>query len=334
MLFIVPGLLTLSATLVSCSVQTPKGETKSLGIKTKVVRMGYQSSGDIVRLKGVLEKRLTPVGISVEWAQFPAGPQLMEAMNVGKVDLGSVGETPPIFAQVAGTSLVYVAGRKPSTGEGSGIVVPKNSPIQSLADLKGKRVVFQKGSASHYLLVKALQEVGLKYSDVQSLSMTPADARAAFIQEKIDAWVTWDPYLALVQKNVGARVLRDAKGIATQGGFYMASKKFARENPELLRVILEEIDKLGEWAETHPHETAELLSPELKVDVPTLEVVIRRRTYSLRPITDQLMTEQQKIADLFYENKVIPKKIDIKEAMLTPEEYAALTPETMSKKLQ
>lgn len=194
-LVFLPGLLTFFS-LTSCSVETPKAESKVTGFKVKVVHMGYQSAGDIVRLKGVIEKRLQPLGVSVEWAQFAAGPQLMEAMDVGKVDIGAVGETPPIFAQAAGTSLVYVASLKPSSGEGSGIIVPQDSPIRSVADLKGKKVVFQKGSASHYLLVKALAEVGLKYSDVKALSLPPADAQAAFSQGKLDAWVTWDPYLA------------------------------------------------------------------------------------------------------------------------------------------
>ena len=330
-LLLLPGLLTLS-TLTSCTDKTPKAEIIVTGFKTKVVHMGYQSSGDIVRMKGVLEKRLKPLGVSVDWAPFPAGPQLMEAMNVGRVDVGSVGETPPIFAQAAGTSLVYIASRKPSTGEGSGIIVNQDSPIRSVADLKGKKVVFQKGSASHYLLIKALEEVGLKYSDIKAISMPPSDARSAFIQGKLDAWVTWDPHMALAQKTVNARVLRDAKGIATQGGFYMASRNFASENPELVRLILEEIDNLGQWAEANTQEVAKILAPELKLDLPIAELYSKRRTYSLKPINSEIMDNQQKIADLFARQKVIPKRINIKEAMLTPQQYAAITPKTISQR--
>jgi sulfonate transport system substrate-binding protein len=332
MLLAVPGLLTLSTTLVSCTTQAPTDEVKVQGIKTKVVHMGYQSSGDIVKLKGVLEKRLQPLGVSVKWAQFPAGPQLMEALNVGKVDLGSAGETPPIFAQAAGASLVYVAGRQPNTGEGSGIVVPKDSPIKSVADLKGKKVVFQKGSASHYLLVKALEEVGLKYSDIQPVSLPPGEAREAFIQGKIEAWVTWDPHLALAEKIANGRVLRNAKGISTQGGFYLASRQFASENPELIRLILEEIDKVDRWAADNRPEVVQLLAPELKLEPSILETVVSRRNYGLRPITPELIAEQQKIADLFYDIQVLPKRIDIKEATLTPEQYAATTPQSISQR--
>jgi sulfonate transport system substrate-binding protein len=330
--FLLPGLLTISATLTSCSVENQKTETQTTGIKTKVVNLGYQSSGDLVKIKGVIEKRLQPLGISVNWAQFPASPQLMEAMNVGRVDLGSVGETPPIFAQAAGSELVYVASRNPSEGKGSAIIVPSNSPIQKIADLKGKKVVFQKGSASHYLLLKALEEGGLKYSDIQAVSLPPSEARGAFLEGKIDAWVTWDPFLASVQKTANARVIRDGSGIATQGGFIMASRKFATDNPELVRIVLEETDKIGQWAEQNPKEVVKILAPELKVEEPILEVVVRRRTYSLRPINRELMQTQQQIANLFTQEKILPKSIDIKAAMLTDEQYAAITPKTISQK--
>ncbi|MDZ8236722.1 MAG: sulfonate ABC transporter substrate-binding protein [Nostoc sp. ChiQUE01a] len=329
-LLVLPGLLTISTTLVSCSVETPKAENKTTGFQTKIVRMGYQSSGDIVRLRGLIEKRLQPLGVSVEWAQFAAGPQLMEAMNVGRVDIGSVGETPPIFAQAAGTSLVYVASNQPSTGKGSGIVVQNNSPIRTLADLKGKKIVFQKGSASHYLLIKALEEGGLKYSDIQALSLPPSEARDAFIQGKIDAWVTWDPYLAVAEKKVNARVLRDASGISTQGGYYMSARKFATENPKLVRLILEEIDNTGQWADKNRAEAVKLIAPHLKIDQDILTTMVGRRNYGLRPITPQIMENQQKIADLFAKEKIIPKPINIQEAMLSTEQYAAITPETIS----
>jgi sulfonate transport system substrate-binding protein len=328
-LLIVPGLLSISTTLISCSVETPNTENKSKGFTAKTIRLGYQSAGDIVKLRGGIEKRLQPLGVSVEWAQFAAGPQLMEAMNVGRVDIGSVGETPPIFAQAAGTSLVYIASRKPSTGEGSGIVVQNNSAIKTLADLKGKKIVFQKGSASHYLLVKALEEANLKYSDIQPLSMPPSEARGAFIQGRIDAWVTWDPHLALAQKTANARVLRNAGGIATQGGYYMGSRQFATENPELVRLVLEEIDKVEKWAEQNQAEVVKISTPHLKIDEDIIAEMIKRRSYGLRAITPEIMAGQQQIADLFAQEKVIPKSINVKEAMLSSEQYAAITPKTM-----
>lgn len=344
-LLIAPSLLALSTALTSCSVSTKqatstsptnnpasnpsKSADKPVAIKTKVIRVGYQSSGDLTKVRGVLEKRLESLGVKVEWSQFAAGPQLMEALNVGKVDIGSVGETPPIFAQAAGSQLVYVVARKPSEGKGSGIIVQKDSPIKTVADLKGQKVVFQKGSASHYLIVKALEEVGLKYSDIQPVTLPPVEAREAFFQGKIDAWVTWDPYLALAETKGNGRIIRDAHKIATQGGFYIASRSFAKDNLDLLRIVIEEIDKSGQWAEANRAEVVKLVAPILKIEPEIQEIVTSRASYRLRPISPQIIESQQKIADLFTQEKVIPKKLDLREVILTPEQYAAMTPESL-----
>ncbi|HYX18382.1 MAG TPA: sulfonate ABC transporter substrate-binding protein [Nostoc sp.] len=341
-LFVIPGFVALSTTLVSCTstvsntntATDPKAEpagAKTITFKTKLLRIGYQSSGDLVRVRGVLEKRLEPLGLKVEWSQFAQGPQLMEAMNVGKIDIGSVGETPPIFAQAAGAKIVYLAGRRlgPNSGKGSAIAVPKDSPIKTLADIKGKEVVFQKGSASHYFIIKALEEVGLKYTDIKVLSMPNVEARGAFIQGTIPVWVTGDPHLALVEKLHGARILRDATNIGTPGGYYVGTREFAKENPELLRIILEEIDKNGQWAEANRKEVAKLIAPVLKIDLPIQEIISGRATYRIKGITPELMKAQQSVADLFYNEKILPKKIDVQEALLTPQEYAAITPPTL-----
>ncbi|EFA69064.1 sulfonate ABC transporter substrate-binding protein [Cylindrospermopsis raciborskii] len=316
---------TVPITASVVQAENPRPGNK-VDIKAKVVRMAYQTSGDIVKIKGVVDKRLESLGVKVEWSPFPAGPQLMEAMNANRVDIGSVGETPPIFAQAAGAQLTYVAARKPTRGEGSAIVVQKDSPIKTLKDLKGKKVVFQKGSAAHYLLLRALGEAGLKYSDIEAVSLTPAEARDAFIQKKIDAWVAWDPFIAFVQKTAGARVLRNAGGIATQGGFYMTRRDFARENPQLVKIILEEIDKLGEWAESNRNEVVQILAPELKIDPAILNVVVARRSFRLQKITPPVIAEQQRIADLFYKEGIIPNKITVQESFLNPKQYATITP--------
>jgi sulfonate transport system substrate-binding protein len=334
---VLPGLLSLSTALVlgSCggkiqNAATSSSSTNPSGIKTKVLLMGYQQAGDLVRVSRVLEKRLEPMGVKVEWAQFAQGPQLMEAMNVGKIDVGSVGETPPIFAQAAGAQIIYAAGRKLSKGKGSAIVVPPNSPLHRLADIKGQKVVLQKASASDYFILRALEEVGLKYSDIRVLSMPNVEASGAFFQGRIPVWVTGDPYLALAEKQGKVRILRTAEGINTPGGYYIARRNFAVENPELLRIVLEEIDQIGRWAEAHPNETAKLIAPQQKLPLDVMEVVIKRRTFALKAITPDLVQEQQEIADHFYKTGVLHKFVNIKEALLTPEQYAEITPQAIS----
>ena len=155
----------------------------------KELRIGFQKSASLFVLQkaqGTLEKRLAPQGVAVKWVEFPAGPQLLEGLNVGAVDVGFVGEAPPIFAQAAGARFVYI-GNDPASPTTEAVVVPKDSPLKSVADLKGRRVALNKGSNVHYLLVKLLEKNNLKYSDITPVFLPPADARAAFEKGAVDA---------------------------------------------------------------------------------------------------------------------------------------------------
>ena len=172
---------------------------------SRELRIGVQKYGSLVLLKerGLLEQRLEPQGWTVTWIEFPGGPQLLEALNVGAIDFGTTGEAPPIFAQAAGAPLLYV-GYEPPAPEGEAILVAKDSPIADVAGLKGKKVALNKGSNVHYLLVKALEAAGVAYTDIETVYLPPADARAAFERGAVDAWVIWDPFLAAAQAATGA----------------------------------------------------------------------------------------------------------------------------------
>ena len=313
---------------------TPKTAAIDLGIKTKVFRVGYQSAGDLVRARKVLEKRLEPLGVNVEWAQFAQGPQLMEAMNVGKIDFGAVGESPPIFAQVAGADIVYVIGTKntPLTGRASIIAVPPESTIQKVEDIKGQEVYFQKGSASHYFIVRVLQEVGLTIKDIKVKSAPTVETRGAFIEGKIPVWVAGDPHYAIAEDLGRIRVIKDSVGLDSPGAYYVARKPFALENLGLLKVVIEELQTLDQWSEANRGEVTEILTRELKLKPSVAKKIVSRRTFAgRRGLTPQLVKEQQRVADLFFDEKVIPKKIDIKDALLSPEIYSAITPPELLK---
>ncbi|MBD2101638.1 sulfonate ABC transporter substrate-binding protein [Leptolyngbya sp. FACHB-261] len=329
LLFLVSAFFTLSTTLMSCSGPSSQGQTAAEPAKPKIVRLGYQKSNILVKSRGVLEKRLPPQGISVEWTEFQAGPPLLEALNVGSIDIGPTGESPPIFAQAAGTNLVYVAAVQPSP-KGQGILVPKESPIRSVSELKGKKIAFTKASSAHYLLVSALKGAGLEYSDIEPVFLSPADARAAFLRGSVDAWVVWDPFFAAAEGTGNARVL--LTGITKQGGYYLASRTFVEQNPNLLKDLLEGIDEVGQWADTHPEEVAKILSPVLGIDLPIAETMAKRRFNSLRPIDNQLITLQQQVADTYFDLKLLPKPLNIRDATLAPEQYASITPESVTQK--
>ncbi|MBW4528926.1 MAG: sulfonate ABC transporter substrate-binding protein [Phormidium tanganyikae FI6-MK23] len=323
----------LTAAIASCSSNAPQASnspgtspaSNSAQKSTQaanIVRFGYQKSTILLKSKGLLEKRLAPEGAKVEWTEFPAGPPLLEALNVGAIDIGPVGESPPIFAQAAGAQLIYAASIAPNP-KGSGILVPDNSPIQSVADLKGKKVAFAKGSSANYLIVQILEKGGLKFSDIQPIYLPPADARAAFVKGEVDAWVIWDPFYAAADEGANARVLVDGEGLNKTGGYYIASRKFAAENPKLLKSVLEEVRNLEDWSSQNRDEVTKVLTDALKLPVEAVKKATDRRQFGLKPVTDDLLVEQQKVADTYYQLKLIPNQISVRDAVLPPDQTAA-----------
>lgn len=280
------------------------------------LRIGYQKYGTLTVLKGTgaLDKRLAALGVDVKWTEFPAGPQLLEGLNVGSIDFGTTGEAPPIFAQAAGADLLYV-GNEPPAPSGEAVIVPKNSPLKSAAELKGKKIVLNKGSNVHYLLVKVLEKAGLNYKDVEVIFLPPADARAAFERGSVDAWAIWDPFLAAAEKQLGARILVDGKGAVSNHQFYLAARPYAQKNPEALRIILEELARVDEWSAKNQKEVASVLAAQTGLETSIVELSTSRFGFGVKPLTEQVIKEQQSIADTFADLKLIPRRINIRDAV-------------------
>ena len=318
MLFVIALVLTLST--ASCSqtaTTTPVTSTGTAVTAPVVLRIGRQKFDPLtlVRAKGKLEERLKPLGVTaVEWIEFQSGPPMLEALNADSIDIARTGDAPPVIAQAAGIPLVYVGGSAPKD-KSSAVLVKQDSPIQTIADLRGKRVAFAKSSSANYLAVKALEAGGLKWEDIKPVYLSPSDARSAFEQGNVDAWVIWDPFYAAAQKQAGARVIRDSTGLVANRDFYLANRKFADKYPDVIKAIGEEIQTVAKWADANPSEVAALLSPLLKIDQPILETVNQRRSYGFEAITPEMIAEQQAIADTFHTLKLIPKPIDVKNAI-------------------
>lgn len=287
------------------------------------VRIGYQKYGTLTLLKGrgTLEKRLAEQGVGVKWTEFPAGPVLLEGLNVGSIDFGTVGEAPPIFAQAAGANLVYV-GNEPASPASEAIVVPKGSGLRTLADLKGKKIALNKGSNVHYLLLKALEKAGVAYADIQPVFLPPADARAAFERGSVDAWAIWDPFLAAAEKQLGARVLADGKGLVANYQFYLASRTYAEKNPEILRIVLDEVAKVDDWGRNNPDEVATILSAQTGLSKEVVALAASRYAYGVKPVSVDVIASQQRVADAFSSLKLIPKTIVVKDALLPARQLA------------
>jgi sulfonate transport system substrate-binding protein len=285
----------------------------------KVVRIGFQKYGKLVLLKskGSLEPKLKALGYSVTWTEFPSGPPLLEAINVGAIDFGNTGESPPIFAQAAGAPIRYVA-YEPPAPKGEAILIPKDSPLKSVADLKGKKVALNKGANVHYLLVKALEKAGVKYSDITPVFLAPADARAAFERGSVDAWAIWDPFQAAAEAATEAKTLTDATDIVDNHQFYLSSQKFLESDPKVLDAILAGLSEVDDWAKSDIHAVAEQLSPSVGLPVPVLEVALKRQAYGIKPIDAEVVAAQQKLADTFLALGLIPKAINVSEVARKP----------------
>jgi sulfonate transport system substrate-binding protein len=282
--------------------------------KPRVLRIGHQKGWlSILKGRGTLEKELAPLGVSVTWTEFNAGPLQLEALNVGAIDFGDVGEAPPIFAQAAGAPLVYAAATVPRPSL-EAIIVPKGSPIKTVADLKGKRIAYNKGSNVQYFLVKLLEKNGLKYGDVQSIFLPPPDARAAFEKGAVDAWIIWDPFLASAQKTLDAQLLADATGIANNRLYYFTSREFATHNTDVLRVAIRQVNDIDTWISKNKAAAAKELSQVLGLDTSITELFVSRAGYGTAAVTSAILGEQQSIADTFYELKLIPKKLNLLHA--------------------
>jgi sulfonate transport system substrate-binding protein len=279
----------------------------------KVLRIGYQKAGllAILKAQGTLEQKLKPLGYDVKWFEFPAGPQLLEALNANSIDFGYTGAPPPVFAQAAGASFVYV-GAEPEGRHTEAVIVKPGSTLRTVADLKGKRVALQKGSSANLLLLEVLQNAGLRYEDIHPVYLAPADARAAFENGNVDAWVIWDPYYASAQQSLNARTLADYTNLNGAYSFYEAAREFAQHHADVIGIMLGQLRATGLWVNQHPGETAQLIAPKVGLDEKLVETWVRRYPYNTMAVNDEIVRSQQSVADVFYGAHLIPQKITVR----------------------
>ncbi|MBV6817618.1 sulfonate ABC transporter substrate-binding protein [Rahnella sp. PD12R] len=307
---VIAGLLT-SLTLSGTALAQEKDPAQ--------LRIAYQKgSVGLVLAKShqLLEKRFPDTKIS--WVEFPAGPQILEALNVGSIDLGGTGDLPPLFAQAAGADLLYI-GSEPPKPKAEVILVDSNSPIKTVADLKGHKVAFQKGSSSHNLLLRALQQAGLKFTDIQPVYLTPADARAAFQQHDVDAWAIWDPYYSAAQVQGDVRVLTDGSTLHQTGSFYLAPKKYTEANPQFISAVLDVLTQANALTKTDRAQSITLLSQSMGLpDKVVASYLDHLPDMPITPVSAETEKRQQQTADLFYENHILPKPVEIKDRIWKP----------------
>lgn len=281
------------------------------------IRIGYQKWGtcSILKSRGTLETALTRLGGSVEWIEFPSGPPLLEALNAGGIDFGHTGDSPPIFAQAAGVPLVYVGASTPCP-ENSGIVVAKDSPIKTLADLKGRKIAFTKGSSAHTMILRALAQVDLTLADIEPAYLSAADGRAAMQAGSVDAWSIWDPYLALAEQEGEMQLLAGGEGLVAGREYYLASREFLLKRPEMLALLIRELNTSKRWASENPAAAAKFLASLVGLDEKVAERAEKRSgRYGVENDEAVIIAEQQRLADDYLALGLLPSQIDVRTAV-------------------
>lgn len=282
------------------------------------LRIGYQKFNTLNILKGTgnLEKALAARGVTVEWREFLGGAQLSEALAAGAIDFGHASDGIGVFQQASGKGLAYLAAESPYPG-GVGFLVPRDSPIRSVRDLKGRRVATGRGYNTQYALIRALEAQGLRYEDVEPVYiLTASDTVAALESGSVAAIGLWDPFLASAQIALDARLLFDGTGLTGNRTYHFAKPEYAKAQQDTLRVVFAELQKANVWAQAHPDAVVDLLAPQLKVEPKVLALATRRRQYGVVPLTAEIAQEQQLLADAFAKIKLIPEPIQVERAFL------------------
>ncbi|WP_242126300.1 ABC transporter substrate-binding protein [Sphingobium sp. Sx8-8] len=256
---------------------------------------------------------LDHLSYDIQWANFAGAAPLLEALNAGAVDTAPAGDLPVILAAAAGAPLRIVAGSRFSPRD-VGIIVPPGSPIRSLADLPGRRVIVSsaRGSIAHYLLLEALKEAKVDRRRVDIGFMLPNDAAAAFAAGRVEAWATFGLYQIAAEQR-GARILRDGQGISSGLGLIAASRA-ALDDPAkraALRDVLARLQQASLWAQAHPDAYARLFARQTGVDAPLAKLVVERENPVLIASDAAVTVPLQRVVDRFYADGELPAHVEV-----------------------
>ncbi|HGK7508547.1 TPA: sigma-54-dependent Fis family transcriptional regulator [Kluyvera cryocrescens] len=292
------------------------GEAVPTAPRERELRIGYQRFGNLGVLKArqLLEQSFGELGVNVLWSEYPAGPQLLQALANDEIDLGTTGEAPPIFAQARDNALLYVAWEPPAP-RSVAMVVPNASDIRTPQQLRGKRIALNKGSNVHWLLVQILEEAGLGLNDVKVVYTPPKYPLTASDYLAADAWMMWDPVLSAAEKSSTLRVLATGEGRVNNHQFYITRRQYAQQNEEIIAGIVAALVKTGKFIDRHRHEAAQLLASELGLDVGSLTCALARRSHQTREMDMQAIRAQQSIADRFYALGLLHRPVAVREAI-------------------
>ncbi|KHF75403.1 Alkanesulfonates-binding protein [Acinetobacter sp. neg1] len=314
------GVLISTFSLSGCQKpeqHTEKATSTTENTAVKTLSIGFQKSSLnllVAKQQKLFEQEFP--NAKIEWREFPAGPQMLEALAVGAVDFSYVGNTPPIFAQAASKPLSYVA-YEVVAPTGQAVLVHANDKISTLQDLKGKRIAVQKGSSAHELLAKTLQKAGLSWQDIQPIWLPPADARAAFDKQAVDAWAIWEPYLGTAELQGHTKTLVDGSAFPTTYSFYIGNPDYIKKHPDSAPKLIKSINLADQWIVQHQDQALQIYAQSTGLSLPVAQRVLDKRPKPspVHILTPKVVQSQQQIADLFKQEQLIPVQIDIQHSV-------------------
>ncbi|SCX18648.1 ABC transporter substrate-binding protein [Mycolicibacterium fluoranthenivorans] len=272
---------------------------------------GGDGSEELARVTGAFDD----APYKIKFARFDYGPPLVQATATGDIDLGYVGTVPPITgaAKQFGFKIVATQHGADLTKAAENIIVPKDSPIQTLADLKGKKIAIPQGSSAHGLALLALKSVGLTPKDVELVYLSPAAGATAFNTGKVDAWSIWNPPSAIAVKD-GARII--AKGlppIDQVNNYYVATEKSLNDpgRRAALADVLTRVAKIFTWAQQHPDEYAKAIAKETGVSLDDARTTVDSYPFTITAVQPADIKAEQDLGDAFFEAGEITKKVDV-----------------------
>ncbi|MGY4702821.1 aliphatic sulfonate ABC transporter substrate-binding protein [Bacillus safensis] len=305
--------LSLLLVLAGCDQAADGSENK-----VKEIRIGIQQSLSpllLAKEKGWFEQSFEKEGVKVKWVEFQSGPPQFEGLAANQLDFSQVGNSPVIAGQAAGIDFKEI-GLSQDGLKANGILVNKNSEIQKVEDLKGKKIAVAKGSSGFDFLYKVLDQAGLSAKDVQIIQLQPDEAISAFENGSVDAWSIWEPFLSLETIKKGAKLL--VNGEATDlysPGFTLVRTQFADQHPELVVKFLKVYDHAVKWQKSHPKEAVTLYARLKNLDKKVVTQVLNNTEPLNKPISKKIINAQQHTADFQYQTKAIQRKIDVNQVV-------------------
>ncbi|KQX12309.1 sulfonate ABC transporter substrate-binding protein [Streptomyces sp. Root431] len=263
---------------------------------------------------GFAEQELAALGETVTWHPYTDGVRTGAFLADGTIDFGGTGSTPPVTAQAAGHDIVYTAVSAPRPGHGA-LLVPEDSPVRTVADLKGGTVHLAVGSWQTHLVAKALDDAGLSYATDITPVRGDSTSEEKLRSGEITAWVAQGAELAAAHRTGGLRTLIRTGEVITDRSVFFARRDLAEERPELVEALTRALRRADDWAAAHPREAAEIAAADQGGTVDDWETALRALPWTIEEVTEEFVAEQQQAADIFHRTGFIDRAITVADAL-------------------